>query len=191
MTRRLLTFVSVAVTSRQSRSSRGASGCDPDAERGAVPAGGARNPALGRLRDPARPALQPVCEELAALAPGRAKSPFASGDSRKRGPRLSGGVRSPKREPRWSAERRARSDERASAPAVLASGNTCWRGADNGWMRLSALRLPSVFLAEREKNQTKLGRRCVARTKLFLPLPAARGEVGLRSNPGEGALPRF
>ena len=25
----------------------------------------------------------------------------------------------------------------------------------------------------------------------FTPLPAARGEAGLRSNPGEGALPRF
>ena len=29
------------------------------------------------------------------------------------------------------------------------------------------------------------------RATRFAPLPAARGEVGLRSNPGEGALPRF
>ena len=40
------------------------------------------------------------------VAVERASSPFAS-TVRKRGPKLSGGVRSPKREPRWSAERRA------------------------------------------------------------------------------------
>ena len=81
----------------------------------AAPAGGSSNPAPGRLRDPARPALRPVCEELAALGSGRAKSPFAPGFSRKRGPRLSGGVRSPKREPRWSAERRARPQQTVRA----------------------------------------------------------------------------
>src|ERR1700683_1248626 len=42
----------------------------------------------GRLRGPARPALGPVREELAALAPGRVL-PFAPGGSRKRGPGLS------------------------------------------------------------------------------------------------------
>jgi len=61
-----LTSVPTSVTSRQSRSSKGASGCDPDCGASAAPAGGARNPALGRLRDPARPALRPVREELAA-----------------------------------------------------------------------------------------------------------------------------
>jgi len=39
-----------------------------------------------------RPALRPVREVLAALAPGRVL-PFAPGDSRKRGPKLSRGVR--------------------------------------------------------------------------------------------------
>jgi hypothetical protein len=54
----------------------------------AVPAGGTTHSALGRLRGPARPALRPVREELAALAPGRVL-PFAPGGSRKRGPELS------------------------------------------------------------------------------------------------------
>src|SRR4029077_7507985 len=56
----------------------------------AVPAGGLRNPALGRLRASNRPALGPVREVLAALAPGRVL-PFAPGNSRKRGPELSRG----------------------------------------------------------------------------------------------------
>ena len=68
--------------------SRGVTGDVPRAERDAVPAGGARNPALGRLRASYRPALRPVREVLAALAPGRVL-PFAPGNSRKRGPELS------------------------------------------------------------------------------------------------------
>jgi hypothetical protein len=57
---------------------------------GAVPARGPTQSAPGRLRGPARPALRPVREELAALAPGRVL-PFAPGGSRKRGPELSQG----------------------------------------------------------------------------------------------------
>jgi len=37
------------------------------------------------------------------------------------------------REPRWSAERRARSDERASAPEALSDGDIRRCGAEDGW----------------------------------------------------------
>src|SRR5208282_4283807 len=48
--------------------------------------------APGRLRASSRPALRPVREVLAALAPGRVL-PFAPGNPRKRGPKLSQGVK--------------------------------------------------------------------------------------------------
>ena len=77
---------------------------------------------------------------LAALVPERVL-PFASGDSRKRGPK-------PKR-PRWSAERRAR---RCFCSAVAGQGDGARRKRRQAflmlrrsglrWMRLSALRLP-------------------------------------------------
>jgi hypothetical protein len=51
----------------------------------------------------------------------------------KRGPELRGGVRSPNREPRWSAERRAR----------FASAQPHPHDAAKERLRLSALRLPS------------------------------------------------
>jgi hypothetical protein len=60
---------------------------------GAVPAGGATHAAPGRFWASSRPALGPVCEVLAALAPGRVL-PFAPGNSRKRGPELSGATAS-------------------------------------------------------------------------------------------------
>ena len=47
--------------------SRGVTGDSRLMERDAVPAGGICNPALGRPWGSARPALGPVCEELAAL----------------------------------------------------------------------------------------------------------------------------
>ena len=59
---------------------------------GAVPAGGATHAVPGRFRASSRPALGPVCEVLAALAPGRVL-PFAPGNSRKRGPELSEAIR--------------------------------------------------------------------------------------------------
>ena len=74
---------------------------------------------------------------LAVLTAKRASSPLAFA-ARKRGPKLSGGVRSPKREPRWSAERRACSAEHAAAPV--------W--CRIGWMRLSGLRFPFFRLWE-------------------------------------------
>ena len=49
---------------------------------------------------------------------------------------LSGGVRSPKREPWWNADRRA-------APEARADGNIGLRGADDDQeLRLSAFRFP-------------------------------------------------
>ncbi len=67
-----------------------------------------------------RPALRPACEELTALAPGRVL-PFAPGDSRKRGPKLSQEV---KALASAAAERRE-----ASAPEARCGGNvaTAWR----------------------------------------------------------------
>jgi hypothetical protein len=76
-------------------------------ERGAAPAGGARNPAPGRLRDPARAALRPRREELAGL--GRAFGP----ESRKRGPEAEPSPDGRWREPQWSAARRARRSQDA------------------------------------------------------------------------------
>jgi hypothetical protein len=67
---------------------KGVSRNDPKDGARAVPAGKARNFALGRLRASTRPALRLACEVLAALAPGRVL-PFAPGNSRKRGPGLS------------------------------------------------------------------------------------------------------
>ena len=67
-----------------------------------------------------RPALRPACEELTALAPGRVL-PFAPGDSRKRGPKLSQEV---KALASAAAERRE-----ASAPEARCGGNVAvaWR----------------------------------------------------------------
>src|SRR5579872_1371597 len=85
----------------------------------AVPAGG-----LGTRSRAAsatdRPAIRPVCEELTALAPGRVL-PFAPGDSRKRGPKLSQEV---KALASAAAERRE-----ASAPEARCGGNVAvaWR----------------------------------------------------------------
>src|SRR5579859_1843089 len=117
-------------------------------ERDAVPARGlvARTRAASATD---RPALRPVCEELTALAPGRVL-PFAPGDSRKRGPKLSQEV---KALASAAAERRE-----ASAPEARCGGNVAiaWRAprpervatvtpqcvARLLTMRLSALRLP-------------------------------------------------
>ena len=87
-----MTFVPVSATLLRISLIEGVTGDVPRAERDAVPAGGARNPALGQLRASSRPALRPVREVLAALAPGRVL-PFAPGNSRKRGPELSQGVK--------------------------------------------------------------------------------------------------
>ena len=54
-----------------------------------MPAGGARNPALGRLWDPAGPALGPVCEELAELQGAAGRVTPAPAVLRKRGLGLS------------------------------------------------------------------------------------------------------
>jgi hypothetical protein len=50
------------------------------------------------------------------------------------------------REPRWSAERRARPAGRAATPEARAGGNICWRGeAPRDSCAFSALRLPSLL----------------------------------------------
>ena len=64
----------------------------PEGWSGSGPRGRNCQSAPGRLRASSRPALRPVREVLAALAPGRVL-PFAPGNSRKRGPELSRGVR--------------------------------------------------------------------------------------------------
>ena len=73
-----------------------------------MPAGVVRDHALGRLRDPGRAALRPLCREPA----GRDGAPMPG--PRKPGPELSGGE-SCWREPQWSAERRAPFARGASA----------------------------------------------------------------------------
>src|SRR5579871_588640 len=85
----------------------------------AVPAGGlVTRSRAASVTD--RPAIRPVCEELTALASGRVL-PFAPGDSRKRGPKLSQEV---KALASAAAERRE-----ASAPEARCGGNvaTAWR----------------------------------------------------------------
>jgi len=64
----------------------------PEGWSGSGPRGRNCQSAPGRLRASSRPALRPVREVLAALAPGRVL-PFAPGNSRKRGPELSQGVK--------------------------------------------------------------------------------------------------
>ena len=61
-----LTIVLGSGTKRPSRSFEGVAGDGRRLERDAVPAGGVRGLALGRLREPARPALRLDREELAA-----------------------------------------------------------------------------------------------------------------------------
>ena len=80
----------------------------PECGARAVPAGGTIHPALGRLRASVRPALGPA-REVHSLNHGRggrvtSVRPSVRG---KHGLELSGGVRSPKREPRRGAGRRA------------------------------------------------------------------------------------
>jgi len=82
----------------------GASRDDPWTGAGAVPARGFRNSALGRLWEPARPALRPAREELAARGDGWL-TPSRSHEARAWG--WAKGSK-PWRAPRWSAGRRAR-----------------------------------------------------------------------------------
>jgi hypothetical protein len=99
--------------------------------------------APGRLRASYRPALGPVCEVLAALAPGMVL-PFAPGNSRKRGPGLSQEVKAlvsaavERREASGPRRDRARARKRDQ----VATSDCVARPQD---MRLPALRLPSFF----------------------------------------------
>ena len=138
--------------------------------------------ALGRLRASTRPALRPVREVLAALAPGRVL-PFAPGNSRKRGPELSQGV---KALASAAVERRKASAPRlwrASAPRAHSSGDAWMCGADIGWMRLSALRSPLYEPGASLKEFSlwwcaNLGRISAARTDFYFHLsPVGRGRA--------------
>jgi hypothetical protein len=150
---------------------RAHSGCYPEGGARAVPAGGFA-PRSRAASGTDRPALRPVCEELAALAPGRVL-PFAPGNSRKRGP----GV-----EPRGKSlgERRGeapRGERAPSQPPPQAGEGKRKSALPHPMMRprrqsrLSALRLPSLGRAMR---QSRLKRYGVARTKIR----ACRSEGG-------------
>ncbi len=103
--------------------------------------------------------------------PGEGGSPFGPGDSRKRGPRLRGGVRSPNQEPRWSAERRARPAGCASAPAALSDGNTWQCGADHSWC---ACRRSASLLCLGRPNKQNSGA-FAPRERIASPSPGGRG----------------
>jgi hypothetical protein len=105
---------------------------------GAAPAGVARNHALGRLRHPARAALRPLCEELAALA--RWLCGF-----KKRGPELVRSFHSVQSR-QWSAVRRGVSIARDAA--VL-------RKHGEYRLRLSALRPPRRVEGQEEYRRAR------------------------------------
>ena len=86
------------------------------------------------------------------------------------------------REPRWSAERRARSAERAAAPEAHTGGNIRMPGEAPRDSRAFSAKHPQVpdFLEAKDWNSAlvwiKLGRGCVARTgALIPPAPAIAG----------------
>jgi hypothetical protein len=85
------------------------------------------------------------------VKPARAEAPKRKLPSavRKRGPELSGGVRSPKREPRWSAERRARFRKARCRIRMMRPKNGC------AYRRSASLRFREGCL----KWWTKLGRK--------------------------------
>jgi hypothetical protein len=113
----------------------------------------------------------------------RASSPLPSA-VRKRGPKLRGGVRSPNREPRWSAERRARRSQGA-LPHPYRCGH--------GWMRLSALRFPflrvRLFLAVAGLRSVTGSRACAPRGRARISSsPAVAGEVRRARHGGRARL---
>jgi hypothetical protein len=65
--------------------------------------------ALGRLRDNARPALRPACDEIAGLGQAGAGHARLSATSQEARLEPNGGVGSLPQEPRWNAGRRRRS----------------------------------------------------------------------------------
>src|SRR6266511_1425916 len=103
------------------------------------PAAAARNRSPREARDPARQALRPGCEELAARIPEAM-------------PETEARVRSQK-PPRWSAERRASRvwDARRLARRLACLAWHAQRVLRRAPQRLSALRLP-LFWGERSKR---------------------------------------
>jgi hypothetical protein len=89
------------------------------------------------------------------------------------------------REPRWSAERRARPAGRAAAPEARAGGNICWRGeAPRDSCAFSALRLP-LFIRRQQhswRGAENSGADASRERDRFLTAPATagRGTTGAR-----------
>jgi hypothetical protein len=121
------------------------------------PAAAARNRSPREARDPARQALRPGCEELAARIPEAM-------------PETEARVRSQK-PPRWSAERRASRvwDARRLARRLACRVWHAQRVLRRAPQRLSALRLP-LFWGERSKSAQK----CAAGTKRCCLMQALR-----------------
>src|SRR5208283_4371132 len=86
------------------------------------PRAGLVTPLPGGFGNPLDRHYRPLREELASLAPGRVL-PFAPGDSRKRGPRLSRGVKASA-----SAAVERREEEKRSRPPKLGLPNAGRRG---------------------------------------------------------------
>ena len=115
------------------------------AEQAAAPAGVARNHALGRLRDPGRAALGPLCREPAGRDRRQCRRPEA---------RPGAEARFRSREmPRWSAERRAGRRHRPVISGEPEIGPTARRATGCGASAPSACRrsAPLVF---RERKTT-------------------------------------
>jgi len=96
--------------------------------------------APGRLRDNARPARWPVCDRVAELGQADAANGRVAAASQEVRLRLSGGVGSLPRAPRWNAVRRARCASARAAPAGAELANT----------RLAAFRLLFFLWGERQ-----------------------------------------
>jgi hypothetical protein len=118
-----------------------------DGGTGAAPAGEAHDLALGRLRDPARPALRPVCREPAGLGQARATSQEARpgvGSTRLRG---SGGRAAVERREAGVLRQRTR---RARQRGVEVTP----RGAPPPSLRRGSVRKPRTRNAPREGDCT-------------------------------------
>src|SRR6266571_7582156 len=151
----------------QPRSLRASSGSDLKTERGVASCGSGSQPfAPGEARDPARQALRPGCEELAARI--RRQMPAVvwrrapkETEARPRGPKP----------PRWSAERRASRVMGRKAPR-----------------KRLACRVISAFharLVTRRRHAPWVFRRAPERLSALRP-PLFAGERSNDANPGRG-----
>jgi hypothetical protein len=134
--------------------------------------------APGRLREPARLALRPTREELAARgSDGKGKSQCRR-DPMKRGPGAEPSLKT-WRAPRWSAERRAR-PMRTRAATARTDGNAWMCGADIvgcAVRRSASLLCSGGFLA---LACAKLGCDSIARPRLLFARPSGRAPPARR-----------